>query len=150
MIKKFFTSLILCFTCAITVWSDERSPEWSNLRDEFIRNHPVCFLCGTAKDLQVHHKKPFHLYPELELDPDNLITLCTSKYWGFNCHLIAGHGGCYKFENPWIMEDIEKLKIIGDPRYVKLHGTDDLEACIKFIEKRVKDYNKNQHLKSFK
>jgi len=150
MIKKLLPALILCFSCAITVWSDERSPEWNKVRDEFIRMHPVCALCGTAKDLQVHHKKPFHLYPELELDKNNLITLCISKYWGFNCHLIAGHGGCNKYENPWIDEDIEKLKIIGDPLYVKDHGIDELEQYLMFLKKRVKDYNKNQHLKSFK
>lgn len=141
MIKKLLPALILCFSCAITVWSDERSPEWNKVRDEFIRMHPVCALCGTAKDLQVHHKKPFHLYPELELDKNNLITLCISKYWGFNCHLLAGHGGYNKYENPWIDEDIQKLKILGNPNYIKKHCTDELETYTRFMKKRVKDYN---------
>ncbi len=141
MIKKLLSALILCFTCAITVWSDKRSPEWNQVRDEYIREHPICAVCGTAKDLQVHHKKPFHLYPELELDKNNLITLCISKYWGFNCHLIAGHGGCNKYENPWIDEDIQKLKILGNPHYIKEHGTDELETYTRFMKKRVKDYN---------
>ncbi|GCE29115.1 hypothetical protein KDA_45990 [Dictyobacter alpinus] len=37
----------------------------------------------------MHHIKPFHLYPELELDPGNLITLCEIK--GRTHHLLIGH-----------------------------------------------------------
>ncbi|GCE16544.1 HNH endonuclease [Dictyobacter kobayashii] len=47
-------------------------------------------VCGhRGKGLQVHHIKPFHLYPELELDPNNLITLCEIR--GRTHHLLIGH-----------------------------------------------------------
>jgi hypothetical protein len=39
--------------------------------------------------LQVHHIKPFHLHPNLELDPRNLITLCELP--GRDHHLLIGH-----------------------------------------------------------
>ncbi|HNX23820.1 MAG TPA: HNH endonuclease signature motif containing protein [Spirochaetota bacterium] len=143
--KKLFIFVIL-FTsfCFIPGFSDQRSPEWENVRYAYIKDHPVCALCGTAKDLQIHHIKPFHLYPELELEPENLITLCVSKYWGFSCHLIAGHGGNFKYENTWILEDIEKLKVIGNPQYIKEHGDADFEEYIKFMKKRTKKYNLEQ------
>ncbi len=53
-----------------------RASEWVYVRNEFVRRHPRCEACGGSYNLNVHHIKPFHLYPELELDEDNLITLC--------------------------------------------------------------------------
>ena len=126
--------------------TEPRSPEWEQVRKAYLQGHPVCALCGTAKDLQVHHIKPFHLYPQLELDPNNLITLCTSKYWGFSCHLIAGHGGNFKYENPWILEDIQKLKVVGDPQYIKEHGSDEFDQYVSFMKARVKEYNRKNHM----
>lgn len=135
---------ITIFSC-ISGFSDPRSPEWEFVRKVYLHEHQVCALCGSGKDLQVHHIKPFHLYPELELDSENLITLCTSKYWGFSCHLIAGHGGNFKWENPWINEDIEKLKAIADPQYIKEHGSTEFEEYIKFMRARVKELNKKDN-----
>ena len=66
----------------------ERSPQWSAVRDHFLEGKK-CAACGSKKNLQVHHVKPFHLYPELELDVTNLIVLCMDKY---DCHLRLGHG----------------------------------------------------------
>lgn len=60
--------------------------------------------CGGVKLLQVHHKKPFHLDPSLELDLTNLITLCMGKA---ECHLLLGHGGSFKAYNPTIQADAE-------------------------------------------
>ncbi len=47
-----------------------------------------------------HHVKPFHLFPNLELDHENLVTLCESKKYGVNCHLWFGHLGNFKLYNP--------------------------------------------------
>jgi 5-methylcytosine-specific restriction endonuclease McrA len=47
--------------------------------------------------VQVHHKKPFHLHPELELDPANLVTLCMTS--SNECHLRIGHSGDFKAYN---------------------------------------------------
>jgi len=136
------TGILIILLCSLIQGSGKpRSAGWEEVRNIHIKNNPVCALCGISKDLQVHHIRPFHKYPELELDADNLITLCTSKYWGFSCHLIAGHGGCFKYENPWIYEDIEKLKIIANPAYIKKHGSTDAEKYIRFMKKRVKKFN---------
>jgi len=86
---------------------NKRSPEWHKVREEFLETNPECAICGTNKNLNVHHKKPFHLYPELELDKTNLVTLCMSK---MECHLLIGHGSAYKFYNKNIESDIKILQ----------------------------------------
>lgn len=68
-----------------------RSGEWPTLRKHHLLKQPVCQMCGGSKKLQVHHIRPFHLHPELELDPNNLITLCEAP--GKDCHLRYGHNG---------------------------------------------------------
>src|SRR3990167_4769505 len=91
-----------------------RSPEWRVVRKQHITKFPFCALCGSTKILEVHHKKPFHLHPELELDPSNLITLCESGKNGIVCHRAFGHLGDYKSVNNDIDSDVkvwnEKLK----------------------------------------
>jgi 5-methylcytosine-specific restriction endonuclease McrA len=62
-----------------------RSPKWTKVRKEHLAAHPSCAACGSDKSVQVHHKKPFHREPCLELDAENLITLCPV------CHLYFGH-----------------------------------------------------------
>src|SRR3989442_7647586 len=68
----------------------ERSPQWARVAHEHLLREPACVACGyKGKHLQVHHIKPFHLHPHLELDPDNLITLCQAR--GREHHLLLGH-----------------------------------------------------------
>jgi 5-methylcytosine-specific restriction endonuclease McrA len=85
-----------------------RSPKWDSVRDSFIVKHNTCASCGNTniKKLQVHHIEPFHLYPEKELDPNNLITLCEEKGEA-GCHLKLGHLGDWKSFNPKIKQDAE-------------------------------------------
>jgi len=83
----------------------KRSSQWSVIRRKHLTNHPCCAVCGGTSKLEVHHIKPFHTHPELELDPDNLITLCESKSFGVICHLFVGHLGSYKAINPNVVED---------------------------------------------
>jgi 5-methylcytosine-specific restriction protein A len=66
-----------------------RSPHWSTVRKRHLEKFPTCAVCGGNVKLQVHHRHPFHLHPELELEESNLITLCEAP--GRNCHLIFGH-----------------------------------------------------------
>lgn len=66
-----------------------RSPRWPAVRAEHLAKFPTCAACGTREHLEVHHKQPFHLHPDLELEPTNLITLCESP--SHNCHEIFGH-----------------------------------------------------------
>lgn len=77
-----------------------RSPKWKKIRQEFIKNHPVCAGCGSTKDLEVHHIEPVHINPNRELDSSNLITLC-DKY----CHFAIGHLMNYKSYNPNVIID---------------------------------------------
>ena len=58
-----------------------RASDWVYVRNEFVRRHPRCEACGSGYQLNVHHIKPFHLYPELELDEGNLITLCREHHF---------------------------------------------------------------------
>ena len=77
-----------------------RSPSWSKIRREHLNKFPYCAACGRNKKLEVHHIKPFHTNPELELDPNNLVTLCDDP-----CHFVFGHLMNYKSWNNTVVED---------------------------------------------
>jgi hypothetical protein len=83
----------------------ERSPKWPHVEKLHLKLEPACACCGSTKKLNVHHKKPFHLFPELELDLNNLITLCMDK----ECHVKVGHGGNFKDYNPDVSTDSAKV-----------------------------------------
>lgn len=88
-----------------------RSPQWDKARKAHLENNPSCAACKSLKKVEVHHKKPFHLYPELELEPSNLITLCEGKeFSSIICHLTFGHLGNYKDENPMVDETVEAMR----------------------------------------
>ncbi len=83
----------------------KRSPKWRKVRKVFITNNPTCFVCGSKKKVEVHHKVPFHIAPDMELNEGNLVSLCENKKYGLNCHLLLGHYGNYKKFNPNIDND---------------------------------------------
>ncbi len=70
-----------------------RSSSWRKVRKRHILQFPECAVCKKTRGMHVHHKQPFHLHPELELEPTNLITLCSTH------HLIFGHLGYWKSYN---------------------------------------------------
>ena len=82
--------------------SAKRSSHWPTVEKHFREGHSTCAACGSKNRLNVHHCKPFHLDPELELDPNNLITLCMDTK---ECHLHIGHGGSFKQYNPNVRRD---------------------------------------------
>ena len=84
-----------------------RSPLWGKVRDKFIKEHPTCELCNGKTDLVAHHIKPYHLFPEEELNPSNLITLCEREKYGVNCHLLFGHFGNWKKYNINVRQDVK-------------------------------------------
>lgn len=86
-----------------------RSPNWESTRKQHLISEPFCAACGNTKNLQVHHIKPFHVYPELELEKSNLITLCEEK-GDSGCHLKVGHLGNWKYINPNVIKDA-KIKL---------------------------------------
>lgn len=77
-----------------------RSPHWPAVEKAHLAREPFCRYCGGTLLLQVHHMMPFHLDPEKELDPSNLITLCEDYKDGVECHLHIGHLGNWKTYNP--------------------------------------------------
>jgi 5-methylcytosine-specific restriction protein A len=86
-----------------------RSSKWPSLRKHFLETHPECAACGSKEFLEVHHVKSFHLNPDLELDPNNLIVLC-DKPGPDNHHLKIGHLNNFKQENPNVRSDAKKFK----------------------------------------
>jgi len=73
---------------------------------EHRHREPACAACGyKGKKLQVHHIKPFHLHPHLELDPQNLITLCEAR--GREHHLLLGHLDAWDSYNEHIRNDVK-------------------------------------------
>lgn len=79
-----------------------RSPSWRAKRNEHIMAHPFCAVCGSGKNLTVHHIMPYHLFPDLELVDSNLITLCEGPV--VNCHFLFGHMRNWRSYNPKVIE----------------------------------------------
>lgn len=97
----------------------ERDARWNSVRKEHIRTHSFCIACGNTSNLEAHHIKPFSQNPELELDPNNLVTLCTCSVRGkMNCHLMMGHNGSMQEHNPNVVHDsIQMLKRVNRDKY---------------------------------
>jgi 5-methylcytosine-specific restriction enzyme A len=94
---------VVPYSIARTI-SEGRSTRWPRVRAKHLAAHPACVCCGGRKLLNVHHVRPFHVAPELELDPGNLITLCEGAR-GLNCHLWVGHCGHWKAWNVGVLRD---------------------------------------------
>ena len=95
---------------ALRELTTRRSPRWDSVREAYLKKHPTCAASGSAVDVQVHHVKSFHEYPDLELDPANLISL--SEAVGNEMHLEMGHTvngkSSWKINNPNVREDAAK------------------------------------------
>jgi predicted HNH restriction endonuclease len=66
-------------------WNGGKSPEkhrnryrgWRQRNKEILeRDNFECQICGLDMDLHIHHILPYHYYPDLVNDYDNLLTLC--------------------------------------------------------------------------
>jgi 5-methylcytosine-specific restriction endonuclease McrA len=89
-----------------------RSGQWPRVRREHLERFPACAACGRSRDVEVHHVLPFHDRPELELDKDNLVTLCADP-----CHLVHGHLMSWTRSNPEVREDCRRYqKKLADAR----------------------------------
>ncbi len=88
----------------------KRSDLWPSARKKHLKKEPFCRLCGGKTKITVHHIKPFHLHPELELNPKNFITLCEGKKT-INCHLIFGHFGNFRTKyNLTVRDDSNRFR----------------------------------------
>lgn len=94
-------------------YEGKRSGEWYKVRNDFVKANPRCEACGSAFDLNVHHIKPFKDRPELELDMDNLITLCREHHFRIG-HDPDGPWGWRKpswvLSNPNVRKDAERWR----------------------------------------
>lgn len=79
-----------------------RSSCWRATRQAHLSKHPTCEACGSREGLDVHHIQPVSLYPELECEESNLMTLCGAPR---NCHYSVGHGFNWRGYRP----DAKKL-----------------------------------------
>lgn len=77
-----------------------RSGKWPKVRKQHLIENPTCAACGRSKNLEVHHIEPVHLNSNRELDPSNLITLCSDP-----CHIVFGHFMDYKSWNINVVKD---------------------------------------------
>ena len=79
-----------------------RASDWSTWRKQHVKDR--CDFCGTKgtvlSPLELHHVLPFHLFPHLEKDKNNVVTGCRK------CHLEFFHLGSFKSYNKDIKEDI--------------------------------------------
>lgn len=87
-----------------------RSNGWRKVRNLQIKLFPRCAVCGTKKTPEAHHIKSFKNKPELELDPDNLITLCR------RCHFVFGHCFYWRAINKEILRTVEFIKGVKNRR----------------------------------
>jgi 5-methylcytosine-specific restriction protein A len=82
-----------------------RSGRWPTVRAEHLRREPCCAACGRDKGVEVHHIQPYSRRPDLELDPDNLISLCRDP-----CHFVFGHMLHWSRCNPHVRDDAYRYR----------------------------------------
>jgi len=78
--------------------------EWRKVRKKHLIIQPRCQACGTTKKLEVHHIRPWHLFPLLRYALQNLVTLCRC------CHFRFGHWLDWKKWNPEVKKVCKKLQ----------------------------------------
>ena len=86
------------------------------MRSIHLRRQPYCQFCGRTDGLEVHHIIPFHVEPKLELEADNLITLCEKS-----CHFIVGHFSDWTLYNP------DGVATCSEFQWRKFGGTKDAD-----------------------
>lgn len=92
------------------------SPEWRKLRKMKLDEYDIGFgiaVCQrclvkfgelNADNLEAHHIMPRSKYPELELDPDNIVILCKP------CNLQLGNSGTVDWDrNKEVKEKMEYI-----------------------------------------
>lgn len=85
-------------------FDEPRDPRWRTVRRHVLEEHPACEACGSKRELNVHHVKPFAKYPELELEPSNLIVLCRTD------HEVFGHLHDFTSWNINVRKDVEEYR----------------------------------------
>lgn len=90
---------------SLRLFGSKRDPRWAQFRREIIFQRGYkCEATGKTENIELHHCKPFHKYPELELDPDNVILLERGV------HFDIAHLCSWRSWNKDIKEDARKLR----------------------------------------
>lgn len=97
----------------MAVVSAPRSKDWPRVSKAWLAKNNKCAMCGVSTFLEVHHKLPFHLFPEFELDERNFMTLC--MYPQHFCHFVFGHHWNWKYYNRAIDQTINFINLIRMP-----------------------------------
>jgi len=87
------------------------SRQWRKVRQAHLAENPRCVICGADSGLAAHHCLDYSSFPEYELHPNNLITVCTLNS-GCNGHFLYCHMGDWRKTNYNIINDIGVLKRI--------------------------------------
>lgn len=98
--KSIFSALSIGIFAGKQIRCAVRSPKWKSVREQHLLENSHCAACGRNSKLEVHHIEPVHINPERELDPTNLITLCSSP-----CHIVFGHLMDWKSWNTNVIKD---------------------------------------------
>lgn len=91
---------------ACPVTGRPRNPAWDRESRAWLKDHP-CAVTGATECVAVHHIRPVHLFPELEMDPANWIVLraVDHKDW----HFYLGHFGNWSNWNPDVAQDAARI-----------------------------------------
>lgn len=100
-----------------------RSSKWPAVEKAHLAEEPACVACGSMELLNVHHERPFEWFPEFELEPSNLITLCREH------HLRLGHAGNWAWANPHARLDAKLFRVESKlPEFEKQPVYDRIKA----------------------
>lgn len=78
----------------------QRASQWRAVRAAHLEKEPACVACGKTAGVAVHHIIPVSFDESKQLEPLNLITLCSSP-----CHIVFGHFMSYHCYN----KDVRKM-----------------------------------------
>jgi 5-methylcytosine-specific restriction enzyme A len=98
-----------------------RSGKWPKVRKAHLKLQPYCMGCGCSNltQLEAHHIIPFYIDKTQELNPSNLLTLCSSKS---RCHFVIGHLSNWTSWNVNVIRDaaiyFAKLEIKPDGKRI--------------------------------
>lgn len=79
-------------------------PQWHRESRLWLVDHPCAVTGETGDGVEVHHIRPYHLFPELEMDPANWIAL--RRDW----HFYLGHFGDWVLWNPDVAQDAARIR----------------------------------------